>query len=150
MSRSEPEVLSEALLRMWLILRRILTLPHGSAVTLVTHHLLILALLISVQDWLHLAHRTLPDLPYLAHSVRLRQRAVLAQGLHLLLFAFEDRLDLLLLVAGQVQLLGHHLEPLVGGHGLPLAVTPLSASLAHLGVRSGGAQADGKRDGNVQ
>ncbi len=91
-----------------------------SSAALVAHHLFKLGLLIGVQNGFDLAGRCLADLLYFRHPVLLRQRGVTTQLLHLLRFAFQDGLDLRLLLASEVELLGHALQPLFGRRRLPV------------------------------
>ena len=137
-----PELLRVGLI-LWLLSW---TLSPSPAMTLMAHHLLILGLLIGIQNRLDLAGRILSDLLHLAHAILRRKRAVLMQCLNLFLFIFQDRLDLLLLIGGKVELFGHHLEPLVGRHGLTMAI--LSA-LAHLRVCRSAAEGEGERHRQV-
>src|SRR3974390_414851 len=122
------EVFIRLLLRrrrpLWLHLAR--TTGTASA-ALAAHHLVELLLLVSVEDGLDLARGRLPDLHHLGAAIVLRQRGIVAEGLHLLGFVFEDGLDLLLLRFSQVELLAHALQTLVSGRRLPLAPAPPAA-----------------------
>src|SRR3974390_3306515 len=124
------EVFIRLLLRrlrpLWLHLAR--TTGTASA-ALAAHHLVELLLLVSVEDGLDLARGRLPDLHHLGAAIVLRQRGIVAEGLHLLGFVFEDGLDLLLLRVGQVELLGQALQPLVSSRRLPLPASPRAALL---------------------
>src|SRR5271167_1699812 len=77
--------------------------PAGTAyATLVAHHLVVLLLLVGVEDGLDLAGGLLPDLHHLASAIVLGKRRIFPQGLYLLGFVFENRLDLLLLVSAEI------------------------------------------------